>query len=68
VEAAGGARRHNGAPERRTLLFPAASAAMHDVWHVIGLRGTGSDSFTVADLFVPHEHTVARDDPAERRY
>jgi alkylation response protein AidB-like acyl-CoA dehydrogenase len=41
---------------------------MHDVWHVIGLRGTGSDSFTVDDLFVPHAHTIARDDPAERRY
>ena len=31
--------------ERRTMLFPAASATMHDIWHVIGLRGTGSDSF-----------------------
>ena len=68
VEADGTPRLRNGLPERRTLLFPAASATMKDVWHVIGLRGTGSDSFTVSDLFVPHEHSFARDNPAERRY
>ena len=37
----------------RTLLFPKASARFADIWHVIGLRGTGSDSYTVTDLFVP---------------
>ena len=69
VEADGTPRRRpGGSPERRTLLFPAAHATLHDVWHVIGLRGTGSDSFTVTDLFVPHDHSFARDDPAERRY
>jgi alkylation response protein AidB-like acyl-CoA dehydrogenase len=68
VEADGAPRLRNGRPARRTLLFPAASATMQDVWDVIGLRGTGSDAFVVADVFVPHEHTVARDDPAERRY
>ncbi len=68
VEADGAPRRRDGAPERRTLLFPASSAVLKDVWHVMGLRGTGSDSFTVDDLFVPHAHTIARDDPAERRY
>ena len=67
VEADGTPRRRNGVTERRTLLFPAASAIINDVWHVIGLRGTGSDAFTVEDLFVPHAHTIARDDPAERR-
>ena len=35
------------------MLFPAASAAIIDVWHVSGLRGTASDAFTVSDLFVP---------------
>jgi indole-3-acetate monooxygenase len=68
VDADGAPRRRHGRPERRTLLFPATSATMLDVWHVIGLRGTGSDSFTVDDLFVPHERSIARDDPAERRY
>jgi indole-3-acetate monooxygenase len=68
VDAEGAPRLRDGRPERRTLLFPATSATMLDVWHVIGLRGTGSDSFTVDDLFVPHERSIARDDPAERRY
>jgi alkylation response protein AidB-like acyl-CoA dehydrogenase len=49
------------------MLFPATSARMTDVWHVVGLRGTGSDSFTAEDLFVPHQHSVARDSASERR-
>jgi len=61
-------RRADGSPEGRTMLFPAERATMIDVWNVIGLRATGSDSFSVSDLFVPREHSVARDDPAERRY
>ena len=60
-------RRANGAPEARTMLFPATKVQMIDVWHVIGLRGTGSDSYSVTDLFVPQEYSVARDDPSERR-
>ena len=59
--------RADGTPEVRTMLFPVAQATMPDVWHVMGLRATGSDSYSVSDLFVPHAHSVARDDPAERR-
>ena len=53
--------RPDGGPVIRTLLFPKASAKFSDIWHVIGLRGTGSDSYTVADLFVPKSHTVLRE-------
>src|SRR6516165_5399745 len=53
--------RPDGGPVVRTLLFPKASAGFTDIWHVIGLRGTGSDSYTVTDLFVPEKHTVLRD-------
>ncbi len=56
-----------GKPEGRTMLFPVASASIADVWHVIGLRGTGSNSYSVADLFVRHDHSIARDDESERR-
>jgi indole-3-acetate monooxygenase len=52
--------RPDGNPVFRTLLFPKARAAMTDIWHVIGLRGTGSDSYTVTDLFVPEHHAVER--------
>ena len=61
-------RGRGGKPEQRTMLFPASSAVVTDVWRVMGLRGTGSDTFTVDDLFVPHERSVARDDPSERRH
>jgi alkylation response protein AidB-like acyl-CoA dehydrogenase len=50
------------------MLFPAPRATILDTWHVIGLRATGSDSFTVTDLLVPREYSTARDDPAERRH
>jgi alkylation response protein AidB-like acyl-CoA dehydrogenase len=60
-------RRADGKPLIRTMLFPADQASMTDVWRVIGLNGTGSDSFSVDDLFVPAEHSVSRDDAAERR-
>jgi alkylation response protein AidB-like acyl-CoA dehydrogenase len=53
--------RPDGGPVVRTLLFPKASAEFSDIWRVIGLRGTGSDSYTVTDLFVPEKHTVLRD-------
>src|SRR5262249_44972631 len=58
-------RRSDGKPEGRTMLFPAGQARLIDVWQVIGLRGTGSDAFTVSDLVVPHEHSIVRDDPSE---
>jgi len=60
-------RTSNGKLVERTMLFPAASATFVDVWHVSGLKGTGSDAYTVSDLFVPHDHSISRDDPAERR-
>jgi alkylation response protein AidB-like acyl-CoA dehydrogenase len=37
-----------------------------DVWHVVGLRGTGSDSFVVKDLFVAEKFSFLRDDEATR--
>ena len=60
-------RHADGAPVIRTLLFPLEQATITDVWDVMGLRGTGSDTYEVADLFVPAEHSAARDDAAERR-
>jgi alkylation response protein AidB-like acyl-CoA dehydrogenase len=42
----------------RWMLIPKSSATLHDVWHVSGLRGTGSQSFSVEDLFVPADHAI----------
>jgi len=53
--------REDGSAIMRTLLFPKSSAKMTDIWHVIGLRGTGSDTWSVEDLFVPEDYTINRD-------
>ena len=67
TEADGTPRLANGAPEMRTLLFPAAAARWTDIWEVIGLRATGSDAYAVDDLHVGRQYALARDAPAERR-
>lgn len=56
-----------GAPEMRTILFPLASAVMHDVWQAIGLAGTGTDSYEVHDLFIPDRFAAFRDVPEALR-
>ncbi len=43
----------------RTMLFPRAKVSIKpDSWNVVGLRGTGSDSYSVTDLFVPAAHAI----------
>jgi alkylation response protein AidB-like acyl-CoA dehydrogenase len=59
--------RADGSHLDRTLLFPRAAADIQDVWNTVGLRGTGSDTFTVTDLFVAEEDTIDRENPAELR-
>src|SRR5881227_3663427 len=56
-------KKKDGAPEIRTILFPVTSATMYDVWDVIGLKGTGTDSYSVENLFVPEKFAALRDDP-----
>jgi alkylation response protein AidB-like acyl-CoA dehydrogenase len=68
VEADGTKRlKPNGAPEIRTIVFPAADATMYDVWDVIGLSGTGTDSYSVDNLFIPEKFAALRDDPTGLR-
>ncbi|HKO72813.1 MAG TPA: acyl-CoA dehydrogenase family protein [Bradyrhizobium sp.] len=68
VEADGSARlKPNGAPEVRTILFPVTSATTYDVWDVIGLNGTGTDSYSVENLFIPEKFAALRDEPTARR-
>ncbi|MHC6157382.1 acyl-CoA dehydrogenase family protein [Bradyrhizobium elkanii] len=68
VEADGSPRkRADGSPEIRTILFPMSQAVMYDVWDVIGLKGTGTDSYSVDNLFIPEKFAALRDDPAACR-
>ena len=59
----------NNMPVDRTLIFPKSSATIKDVWQVVGLKGTGSDSYSVNDLFVPEQRSMTAfgRNPAEKR-
>ena len=50
-----------GQDEQVVMLLPKKDIRIIDAWHVKGLRGTGTLSFEVDDLFVPSIHTY---DPA----
>jgi len=52
-----------------SFVFLQQCATCNDVGHVIGLKGTGSDTYAVTDLFVPRDRAIGHHalDPAERR-
>jgi indole-3-acetate monooxygenase len=56
----------NGRPLVRTMILPKSDARIIDNWQVLGLRGTGSDSYALDDYFVPQAHAGGRDNEAER--
>jgi len=60
-------RRPDGRHAERTPLFRREQVSITDDWQVMGLRGTGSDSYEVRDFFVDDDHSLDREDPAERR-
>lgn len=61
-----GGTRHDGdgRGERAFFLVPKDAARVIDDWYVVGLSGTGSKSFEVADVFVP-DHRILRDSDAD---
>ncbi len=58
-------RRADGRQLDRTLILPRDKATIHDVWNVMGLKGTGSNTFSVENLFVPEAETIDRETPGE---
>ena len=57
----------DGKPLSATMFFRKTSAVVTDTWYTMGLRGTGSDSYAVTDLFVPDAYTMPRDGSAKLR-
>jgi alkylation response protein AidB-like acyl-CoA dehydrogenase len=53
--------RPDGRPADRTAFLARSKAQIDDVWQVVGLKGTGSDSYDVENLFVPAEETIDRE-------
>jgi len=50
----------DGSPSTHTMLFRREQAQVIDTWHVLGLKGTGSDGYKLTDLFVPGRFAMAR--------
>lgn len=46
-----------GPPDVRAFLIPRTDYKVVDVWHVLGLKGTGSNDIVVEDAFVPEHRT-----------
>jgi alkylation response protein AidB-like acyl-CoA dehydrogenase len=53
----------SGRPETRVMLVPASAATILDVWHTTGMRGTGSNDFTIENVFVPFEESTNMAEP-----
>ena len=55
-----GARAEDAAGNRPTryMFVPMAEIGIIDDWHVLGLRGTGSRSLALDDVFIPEHRTV----------
>jgi alkylation response protein AidB-like acyl-CoA dehydrogenase len=49
----------DGRPVERTMIFPRSVVSVDtESWDVMGLCGTGSDTYSVSDLFVPRDYSV----------
>jgi 3-hydroxy-9,10-secoandrosta-1,3,5(10)-triene-9,17-dione monooxygenase len=40
-------------------LVPASEVRVEDTWHVVGMRGTGSNTWAAEDLFIPEHRLVS---------
>ena len=48
-----------GPPDWRLFLIPPGKFSVLDTWHTTGMRGTGSNTVIVENVFVPAEHTLS---------
>src|SRR5882724_5253226 len=56
-----------GRPTVRTALMPKdKTKPIHD-WNTLGMRGTASEGYSCADVFVPEAFSGTREDPSLRR-
>jgi alkylation response protein AidB-like acyl-CoA dehydrogenase len=48
-----------GEPEMVMVYFPKEDCEIIDTWHVMGMRGTGSNDISVTDVYVPKSRTFS---------
>jgi alkylation response protein AidB-like acyl-CoA dehydrogenase len=48
----------SGNPLEMSFVFPREGASFEDVWHVIGLKGTGSNTYSLKDFFIPEDRGI----------
>jgi alkylation response protein AidB-like acyl-CoA dehydrogenase len=53
---------HKGEPMHRYVLTHKSEVEVEDTWHTLGLRGTGSNHYRCANVFVPEERLFLRTD------
>lgn len=58
----GGFLKREGPPRWLLFLVPPGQYEVLDTWDTLGMRGTGSNTVAVEDVFVPTEHTLAIED------
>jgi alkylation response protein AidB-like acyl-CoA dehydrogenase len=46
-----------GFPEVRAVWLPREAVTIHYTWHTTGLAGSGSNDYSVSDVFVPARHS-----------
>ncbi len=50
-----------------TILVPRSDYTIHDVWDVVGLRGTGSNDIEISKIFIPAHRTLSFNDVSALR-
>jgi alkylation response protein AidB-like acyl-CoA dehydrogenase len=56
------ASRAEGPPEARFFLVPRAAYGAVDTWFNVGMRGTGSNTLVLDEVFVPATHSFSREE------
>lgn len=51
----------DGPPVSYNIVVPASDYRIEDVWHTVGLRGTGSNDIVIEDAFVPAHRALTKD-------
>lgn len=60
-------RKPHGAPRIHLCATRPDNVAIHENWNVLGLRGTGSHDYAIADLFVPEAYSYSTDEVVPQR-